>query len=165
MSQFSATRDFGVKRPTIPSLASAQAEFNNWLKENTFGDLSDLNGLPWSVHVRLKQGPGPQCSKSPLYQLEVTMTCLLSVEALVKARILSEDVDGRLIGFLKDKPAPKMRYILGQKEDLTLNGIINKFSELMSQIKSKWPSTDFSLQQKKCVGQWIDRKLQFGTRV
>jgi hypothetical protein len=166
MSLFGTTRDFGVRKPTIGSLSAAQAEFNHWLNENTFENLTDASGAHWVVEARLQQGPGPIAYSGPWFVLKVCLKCDVTLEGLIETQVLSEKEDGRLVKILEsNRHIPELRIVLGQWEDASLNGITAKFRSIIGVVKSNWPKRSFGELKRRHLGRWIEQNSCFATKV
>ncbi len=165
MSHGSALRDFGIRKPVVPSLAAAQAEFNLWLRENTFEVLKDRSGGLWSVAVELKQGPGPLASRAPRYSLTFDLVHEIDVGELCRTGILNEETDSRLLHFLQGLSVSPLKQRMGFWEGESLGEIQAQFKEACLKAGIYVSQHDFQTAKRRRLGECLSQASMFTSRV
>lgn len=150
------------RRPVIASLTSADAEFNNWVAQNSYHHLRDKVGTTWELHTKLEQFPHPQDVISPLYRLQITLAAELSAALLVSSGILNPSEDARLIAMLGDDRMP-VPVKVKAFEAKSLDVLRSDFASYIYKLRNELKKTDLSKLKRRLVGVWIDRKSLFGS--
>ena len=165
MSHTSGLRDFGIRKPVVPSLAAAQSEFNLWLRENSLEGLYDKSGAYWQLAVELRQGPSPSPGREPWYKLVLAVKHQLDLRNLCAQGVLSEVDDARLIRFLEGKELPCLQQKIGSWEGSSLNDIRAYFYDCLHKARVFMSLYDFAQVKRKRLGAFLDRTSLFGSRV
>jgi hypothetical protein len=153
-----------ARRPVIPSVASADAEFNHWVERQGWQDFRDANGGLWQLELKLQQLPHPQDTQATLYRLQIGLHCVLNVRHLVEVAAFDAIDDARLLQMLDEDQVPvamKSRVL----ENVSLETLRGELADDLHRLRKSLEKVDLNSMRKRVIGQWIDRKQRFGSRI
>lgn len=153
-----------TSRPVIASVASADAEFNRWVERQAFQDLKDANGGLWQLQLNLQQLPHPHDTQAPLYRLQIGLSCELDARHLVNVGAYDAKDDERLLNLLGSDRVPvamKSRVM----EHSSLESLRGMLADELFKLRKSMDKVDLNSMRKRVIGQWIDRKQLFGSRI
>jgi hypothetical protein len=153
-----------TRRPVIASVASAAAEFNHWVEQKAQKDFKDANGGVWLLQLNLQQLPHPQDTQAALYRLSIGLSCELNVRHLVEVGACDPQEDERLLQLLGEDRIPvamKKRVM----ENSNLENLRQELGDELVRIRKSLEKIDLNSMRKRVIGQWIDRKQLFGSRL
>jgi hypothetical protein len=153
-----------TRRPVIASVASAAAEFNHWVEQKTRQDFKDANGGIWQLQLDLQQLPHPQDTQAALFRLNIGLNCDLNARHLVEVGAYDALEDQRLLQLLGEDRIPvamKKRVM----ENSSLENLRSELADELVRIRKSLEKIDLNSMRKRVIGQWIDRKQLFGSRI
>ncbi|WP_141736067.1 hypothetical protein [Oligoflexus tunisiensis] len=153
-----------TRRPVIPSVASADAEFNHWVERQGLRDFRDANGGLWQLQLKLQQLPHPQDTQATLYRLQIGLSCVLHTRHLVEVSAYDSADDARLLQLLGEDQVPvEMKSRLF--ENVSLENLRGQLADELLRMRKSLEKVDLNSMRKRVIGQWIDRKQRFGSRI
>jgi hypothetical protein len=153
-----------TRRPVIASVASATAEFNHWVEQKAPKDFKDANGGVWQLQLKLQQLPHPQDTQATLHRLNIGLNCELGARHLVEVGAYDEVEDQRLLQLLEEDRIPvamKNRIM----ENTSLENLRMELADELLRVRKSLEKMDLNRMRRRVIGQWIDRKQLFGSRI
>jgi hypothetical protein len=153
-----------TKRPVIASVASADAEFNHWVERQGYQEFKDANGGVWQLQMKLQQLPHPHDTQAALYRLTIGLNCILDVRHLVEVGAYDSKDDERLLQKLGTDRVPvamKSRIM----ETPSVENLRGELVDELHRMRKSLEKIDLNSMRKRVIGQWIDRKQLFGSRI
>ncbi len=159
-----STPSGATRRPVIASVASAAAEFNHWVEQKAQKDFKDANGGVWELQLNLQQLPQPQDTQGALYRLNIGLGCELNARHLVEVGAYDAQDDQRLLQMLGEDRIPvamKKRVM----ENPSLENLRTELADELVRIRKSLEKIDLNSMRRRVIGQWVDRKQLFGSRI
>ncbi|MDQ3235227.1 MAG: hypothetical protein M3Q07_25745 [Pseudobdellovibrionaceae bacterium] len=153
-----------TRRPVIASVASADAEFNHWVERQGYREFKDANGGIWQLHMKLRQLPHPHDTQASLYRLQIDLKCELDTRHLVEVGAYDSKEDERLLLRLGTDRVPvemKSRIM----ETPSIENLRGELVDELDRIRKSLEKIDLNSMRKRVIGQWVDRKQLFGSRI
>jgi hypothetical protein len=148
-------------RPVIKSVISAQAEWENWLRQNNFEFFRDGDGLEWRVSMTFEQLPS-QSDKGParlVTSLQIGVD--VSMSNLVSTGTFDADDDSRLIEIASGRTIPlRMRRV--QYEANSEGDMRDTLVRALPELRENFRKTSLHEVKRSLVGRWIESLLVFG---
>jgi hypothetical protein len=148
----------------IASVASATAEFNRWVEQKAPKDFKDANGGVWEFQLKLQQLPHPQDTQATLFRLQIGLGCELDARHLVEVGAYDAVEDQRLLQLLAEDRIPvamKNRVM----EANSLENLRMSLADELVRMRKSLEKIDLNSMRRRVIGQWIDRKQLFGSRI
>jgi hypothetical protein len=153
-----------TRRPVIASVASAAAEFNHWVEQKAQKDFKDANRGIWQLQLDLQQLPHPEDTQGALFRLTIGLSCELDACHLVEVGAYDAQEDQRLLQLLGDDRIPvamKKRVM----ESPSLENLRTELADELLRIRKSLEKIDLNSMRKRVIGQWIDQRQIFGSRI
>lgn len=148
-------------RPVIKSVISAQAEWENWLRQNNFEFFRDADGVEWRVTMTFAQLPGQVEKGSSRWVTTLEIGVDLPISALISTGTLDSDEDARLIGLAGDHLIPlRMRRV--QYEAASEGEMRETLVQALPELRENFRKTSLHEVKRSLVGRWIEGMLMFG---
>lgn len=148
------------KKPAITSRAAADAEFDRWLRENSFDRLKDGDGQVWKLDLLVTRLPEP-AAKEAAWVMTLQMSAAVTAASLVATKVLDPQTDERLIGMLGDheieidlKPV--------QHKAVTREDARRLLATVLPETRKKMEASSFKDIKRGLIGRWIDQSRRFG---
>jgi hypothetical protein len=148
----------------IASVASAAAEFNHWVEQKAQKDFKDANGGVWQLQLNLQQLPHPEDTQGALFRLTIGLSCDLDARHLVEVGAYDAQEDHRLLQLLGGDRIPvamKKRVM----ESPSLENLRTELADELLRIRKSLEKIDLNSMRKRVIGQWIDQRQTFGSRI
>ena len=148
-------------RPVIKSVISAQAEWENWLRQNNFEFFKDADGLDWRVSMTTDQLPN---EASPgkgrwITVLQIGVDCPIS--AMVETGSFDPVEDARLIGLASERPIP-LRVRRLQYEANSESEMRDTLVRALPELRENFRKTSLHEVKRALVGRWVEGARLFG---
>ena len=136
--------DRPTTKPVVPSHASASAEFGQWVRQNSYDQLTDGSGLVWNVITELRTLPDPTDLKKSVWSIEINVAAEATVDDLYRTGTLSttSESDVRLAELLEERKVP-LRIKSVKHEGASLEDLRNFASEVLPKLKVHLRSQTF----------------------
>lgn len=154
-------RDPRSRPPVIPSLTSADAQFNHWLAQNAYRQLHDATGDRWDLSLRLEQLPHPEHLLLPLYRLHISLSSQIDQDNLVRRGILDPKADRRLLTLIGADSFP-IHLDAKVLEASTMDELRSDFASYISKLRDNLRRRDLGSLKKRLAGSWVNTKSLFG---
>jgi len=148
-------------RPVIKSTISAQAEWENWLRQNNFEFFRDADGLEWRVMMTFEQLPG-QSDRGPgrwITGLQISLD--VTIADLVSTGTFDPDHDARLIALASTQIIP-LRMKRLQYEAQSEGDMRETLVRVLPELRDNFRKTSLHQVKRDLVGRWIDGLSVFG---
>lgn len=148
-------------RPVIKSVISAQAEWENWLRQNNFEFFRDGDGLEWQVTMTFGQFPS-QSDKGPARWVTTLQIAVdVSISALVGTGTFDPIEDARLVAMSAGRTIPlRMRRL--QYEANTEGEMRETLVQVLPELRENFRKTSLHDVKRALVGRWIEGLMVFG---
>lgn len=153
--------DSPPSRPVVKNSVSAQAEWENWLYQNSFEYLRDADGLDWSVKMSFEQLPSNLDRRAGRWVATVEVVLNVSMLALIETGTFDKDDDARIIELVGEDLIPlRMRKI--QYEAMSENAMRDTMAQVLPELRENFRKTSLHAVKRTLVGRWLEGRLVFG---
>jgi hypothetical protein len=150
-------------RPVVKSLASAQAEWDQWLAQNQIDFLRDSDGIDWKLIMKFEQLPSEIDRHRGKWVTTLQLGIDLPVAKLVETGTLDAESDARLLGLAGDGLVP-LRMKKLQYEASGENEMRDILSRVLPELRENFRKTSLHHVKRDLLGRWIDGLSVFGER-
>lgn len=150
-------------KPVVKSLASAQAEWEQWLAQNHIDFLRDGDGLDWKLVMKFKQLPDQHRPHEGKWVATLQLGIDLPLSKLVQTGTLDAQSDARLMALAGDAQVP-LRMKKLQYEAANENEMRDVLSRVLPELRENFRKTSLHAVKRDLVGRWIDDLSVFGER-
>ena len=148
-------------RPVIKSVISAQAEWENWLRQNNFEFFRDGDGLEWRVSMTFEQLPGQSSKGSTRWVTSIQIGVDVRISDLVATGTFDAVEDERLVVMASDRTIPlRMRKL--QYEANSEGEMRESLVQALPELRENFRKTSLHEVKRTLVGRWIEGILVFG---
>jgi hypothetical protein len=148
------------KKPAVPSQAAADAEFDRWLRENSFDRLTDGDGQVWRLTLLVSRLPEP-AAREAAWIMTIHLTTAVTAELLVATKVFDPQADERLIAMLGDREIDvELKPV--QHKAVTREDARRLLTTVLPETRSRMESSSFREIKRSLVGRWVDRSCRFG---
>jgi hypothetical protein len=150
-------------KPLIKSLASAQAEWDEWLAQNLYDFIRDGDGMDWRLIMKFDQLPSELDRHQGKWVATLRFGIDVPVKTLVDTGTLDREADARLIKLLGDSLVPlRMRQLT--YETSSENEMREMMSRVLPELRENFRKTSLHQVKRDLVGRWLDSLGEFGAR-
>ena len=146
------------KAPVVGSSFSADKKLKHWLKSNDFSVISDHVGMPWQLHVDIRfEAEQPKS----FWEASISLKSSLTVEKLLKYKVLDKNSDARLISLLGDRSFPiEMKPKKLQAENI--DELKSKYASWLELLNKDFPLLNLEKVKRSILSKWLEKSLTFG---
>lgn len=148
-------------RPVIKSVISAQAEWENWLRQNNFEFFMDADGLDWRVSMMSDQLPNETNPGAGRWITTVQIGVDVPIKALVETGSFDPVEDARLIDLASDRPIP-LRVRRLQYEANSESEMRETLVRALPELRENFRKTSLHEVKRALVGRWVEGARIFG---
>lgn len=153
--------DSPPSRPVVKNSVSAQAEWENWLYQNSFEYLRDADGLDWSVKMSFEQLPSNLDRRAGRWVATVEVALNVSMSALIETGTFDKDDDARIIELVGEDLIPlRMRKI--QYEAMSENAMRDTMAQVLPELRENFRKTSLHAVKRTLAGRWLEGRMVFG---
>lgn len=148
-------------RPVIKSVISAQAEWENWLRQNNFEFFRDADGLEWRVSMSFEQLPAQADRGAARWVTSLQIGVDVTMATLVDTGTFDPEDDARLIDLASNRAIPlRMRKV--QYETNSEGDMRETLVQALPELRENFRKTSLHEVKRSLVGRWIENLTVFG---
>jgi hypothetical protein len=150
-------------KPVVKSLASAQAEWDQWLAQNHIDFLRDGDGVDWKLVMNFDQLPSDLDRHQGKWVATLQLGIDLPVSKLVETGTLDAEADARLLALSGNGLVP-LRMKKLQYEASSDHEMRDVLSRVLPELRENFRKTSLHNVKRDLLGRWIDGLSVFGER-